>query len=201
MTDHSDLIDRLRAACVGYPRASIAWPHRILHEAADALSSQSLSLSEAREEIERLKEESERRLKCMDRRAERIIDLWGRVNAAERALGPFAAVANVDIGSDETDEDIFQQPGYYHRAPRITVGDMRRARAALDICKSGLADAPSNPPLSDLSSLRKGAEVWRDAIEDAIEKLNTYRGAAVQTVIDQLEAALVSGCREDGADA
>ncbi|WP_089177184.1 hypothetical protein [Bosea sp. AS-1] len=55
MTDHSDLIARLRAACVGHPSASIAWPHRVLHEAASALSSQSLSLSEAREEIERLR--------------------------------------------------------------------------------------------------------------------------------------------------
>lgn len=56
MTDHSDLIDRLRAACVGYPRASIAWPHRLLHEAADALSSQSLSLSEAREALSECEE-------------------------------------------------------------------------------------------------------------------------------------------------
>ncbi len=75
---------------------------------------------------------------------------------------------------------------------------VRDDRPALENGKAPLADATSNPPLSDLSSLRKGAEVMREAIEDAVEKLNTYRGAAVQTVIDQLEAALVSGSREDG---
>ncbi len=32
----SDLVERLRAACVGRP-AKIAWPHRILHEAADEI--------------------------------------------------------------------------------------------------------------------------------------------------------------------
>lgn len=72
------------------------------------------------------------------------------------------------------------------------------AASALENGPAGLADATPNPADSDLSSLRKGAEVMREAIEDAVEKLNTYRGAAVQTVIDQLEAALVSGSREDG---
>jgi hypothetical protein len=46
------------------------------------------------------------------------------------ALRPFAAVAESDIGIDETDDDQFQ-PIHHHRAPLITVGDMRRARAAL----------------------------------------------------------------------
>lgn len=161
MTDHSDLIERLQDRAASYRLGGPSSEHTalLLDQAAIALSSQSLSLSEAREEIERLRRESADRLKCMDRRADRLIDLWDRVNAAERALGPFAAVASVDIGSDETDEDIFQQPGHYHRAPRITVGNMRRARTALEICKSGLADATNDPSSSDLSSLRKGAEV------------------------------------------
>ena len=29
------IVERLRAACVGHPYAKIAWPHYILHEAAD----------------------------------------------------------------------------------------------------------------------------------------------------------------------
>jgi len=33
----SDLVERLRAACNGHPHAKIAWPHRILHEAADRI--------------------------------------------------------------------------------------------------------------------------------------------------------------------
>lgn len=33
------LVERLRAACVGHPHAKIAWPHRILHEAAAEIES------------------------------------------------------------------------------------------------------------------------------------------------------------------
>jgi hypothetical protein len=46
------------------------------------------------------------------------------------ALRPFAAVAAVDIGADEADGDLFQ-PINHHRAPRLTVGDLRRAASAL----------------------------------------------------------------------
>lgn len=35
----SDLVARLKAACVGHPDAKIPWPHRLLHEAADELTS------------------------------------------------------------------------------------------------------------------------------------------------------------------
>lgn len=31
------LADRLKDACVGYPNAQIPWPHRLLHDVADAL--------------------------------------------------------------------------------------------------------------------------------------------------------------------
>ena len=37
--DIEDIVRRLREACVGHPHAKIEWPHRILHEAASALSS------------------------------------------------------------------------------------------------------------------------------------------------------------------
>lgn len=33
----TDLIKRLRDTCKGHPHAKIAWPHSVLHEAADAL--------------------------------------------------------------------------------------------------------------------------------------------------------------------
>lgn len=54
-----------------------------------------------------------------------------RIAVLEAALRPFAKAAEHDIGSTETDADIFQQMGQYNRAPKITVGDMRRVRAAL----------------------------------------------------------------------
>lgn len=48
------------------------------------------------------------------------------------ALEPFAAVADVDIGEDETDEDFFRPANRdYAKAPPIMVGHMRAARAAL----------------------------------------------------------------------
>ena len=39
MTDSStdSLVERLRKACNGHPHAKIAWPHRVLHEAADRI--------------------------------------------------------------------------------------------------------------------------------------------------------------------
>lgn len=29
----ADVLERLKAACVGHPHAKIAWPHRLLHDA------------------------------------------------------------------------------------------------------------------------------------------------------------------------
>lgn len=57
MTDHSDLIAELRACATARTGEN---PYQMLSQAADALSSQSLSLSEAREEIERLRKLSDR---------------------------------------------------------------------------------------------------------------------------------------------
>lgn len=52
-------------------------------------------------------------------------------NEAVEALEPFAAVAENDIGETEADADRFIPMRSYNRAPQITVGDMRRARAVL----------------------------------------------------------------------
>lgn len=34
---NKDIVKRLRLACDGHPYAGIAWPHRLLHEAADEI--------------------------------------------------------------------------------------------------------------------------------------------------------------------
>ena len=34
-----DILDRLKAACVGHPHARIAWPHRLLHDAIEEIES------------------------------------------------------------------------------------------------------------------------------------------------------------------
>jgi Lar family restriction alleviation protein len=47
------------------------------------------------------------------------------------ALRPFANTADHDIGTDESDSDIFRPMTNHNSALRITVGDMRRALAAL----------------------------------------------------------------------
>ena len=46
-TDKESLTVRLRAVCNGHPCATIAWPHRILHEAADAIADLTAKLAEA----------------------------------------------------------------------------------------------------------------------------------------------------------
>lgn len=53
-----------------------------------------------------------------------------RVGELEAGLAPFAAIAAVDIGEDETDSDKYQ-PLAYNRAPHITIGHLRRARALI----------------------------------------------------------------------
>lgn len=50
----SDLVDRLKAACVGHPDAKIPWPHRLLHEAIDeltALRARVAELTEAAQDV------------------------------------------------------------------------------------------------------------------------------------------------------
>lgn len=44
-----------------------------------------------------------------------------------RALEPFALVAEHDIGEDEADHDLHRHMDKHNRAPRLTVGDFRRA--------------------------------------------------------------------------
>ena len=52
--------------------------------------------------------------------------------SARKALAPFAAVAEHDIGADEVDSDIFMPMREPHnRAPRLRVGHLRAAKAAL----------------------------------------------------------------------
>jgi len=33
-----DILDRLKAACIGHPYAKIPWPHRLLHDTIDTAS-------------------------------------------------------------------------------------------------------------------------------------------------------------------
>lgn len=61
-----------------------------------------------------------------------IRELLRQRDEMAKALEPFAAVAEHDIGDDETDADIFLPMSRRNaRARLITVGDMRKARAAL----------------------------------------------------------------------
>lgn len=136
MTDHSELVEQVQAA------AEITGDE-LLQAAASALSSQSLSLSEAREEIERLRGESANLAACCETMEAECVKWVDRVNAAEKALKTF--VAHYPMGINPFLDDAF-----------------RAARSALENGPAGLADATNDPASSDLSSLRKGAEYWRD---------------------------------------
>lgn len=61
-----------------------------------------------------------------------VPDLAAEVIRLRKALEPFAKVAEHDIGYDEADTDVFRPMKLFNRAPRIRVGDLRRARAALN---------------------------------------------------------------------
>ena len=75
---------------------------------------------------------SNQTLRCDLTEAQRTIEAQAAELARYReALGPFAAVAEHDIGDDETDGEAFRPMQFVNRAPKLTVGDLRRARAAL----------------------------------------------------------------------
>lgn len=159
MTDHSDLIARLREPCIdwtGEPIVDGSTPRTEVHcgllrEASDALSSQSLSLSEAREEIERLRGESANLAACCETMEAECVKWVDRVNAAEKALKTF--VAHYPMGINPFLDDAF-----------------RAARSALENGPAVLADATNDPAETDLSSLRKGAEEHRAVILEALKQ-------------------------------
>lgn len=62
----------------------------------------------------------------------RLIDAEEDIERLRAALEPFALVAEHDIGESETDEDFFSPMKTNNRAPRLTVGDLRRARDTLE---------------------------------------------------------------------
>jgi len=126
-----------------------------------ALEAQGRALAEAGAENERKTRDIEVKARILSRMAKAITGIERERDEALEALRPFALVAEHDIGSDETDADIFQQPGHYHRAPRITVGDMRRARSVLENGPARLADANSKSPSSQDQEIA-GPEVNHD---------------------------------------
>lgn len=65
-----------------------------------------------------------------------VRDLEERLAKAAEALEPFVNVAEHDIGSNETSEDFFAPMERHNRAPRLRVGDLRRARTALSQIRS-----------------------------------------------------------------
>ena len=70
--------------------------------------------------------------------AAEMVRRWNAHDELVKALSPFAAVAEHDIGDDETDADRFQPiRSEYNRAPKLTVGDLRRALAVLSSLKAG----------------------------------------------------------------
>lgn len=212
MTDHFDLIARLREPCIdwtGEPIVDGSTPRTEVHcgllrEASDALSSQSLSLSEAREEIER-SELGRHRLGHALREATRQRD---------EALATLKASGERETAAIEAGRDLLSYLALYDfkdRDPGEELPEhMARLTAALfarSVLENGpavLADANTNPASSDLSSLRKGAEVA--ALDVATRALNRIASrqephpvSAAFSAMTEIRA-LVSGSREEQAD-
>lgn len=208
MTDHSDLIAELQDRAASYRLGGPSSEHTalLLDQAAIALSSQSLSLSEAREEIERLR-------KALEAHAEAFEPRHGVIGTP---------------GSFKRWEHDKQKSAH-------TLALDALASSALENSKATLADATSNPPLSDLSSLREGAEVavkplewetdplgnmlaiaacgwatvevrsdgrWRWSLGGVAAGTERRKEDAIKMVTNSYEhrirSALVSGSREDG---
>jgi hypothetical protein len=87
-TDVSGIVERLRAACVGHP-AVIAWPHRLLHEAADALLTSQARAESAEAEVARLRAAVEAaRNFVTNQRPIRGFPDWDALNDSLAALAP-----------------------------------------------------------------------------------------------------------------
>lgn len=56
MEDGMGLVDRLRGACSGHPHATIAWPHRVLHEAAARIEQLERELAQRVDQVVRISE-------------------------------------------------------------------------------------------------------------------------------------------------
>lgn len=48
-----DIVDKLLAACVGYPVTNIPWPHRVLHDAVEEITRLRDELAKCRELLRR----------------------------------------------------------------------------------------------------------------------------------------------------
>lgn len=111
-------------------------------------------------------------------------------SSLHEALRPFAAVAAVDIGSDEADGDLFSPINHNH-APRLTVGDFRRALAAL----SAPAKPPAAPELTaTCTKLLPGGgldDSTYSQIEDALDAIDapmTGDGGRYLTLVERIAA-------------
>ena len=226
MRDHSDLIERLQDRAASYRLGGPSSEHTalLLDQAASALSSQSLSLSEAREEIERLRG-------AFAASNDDICQTLGK------ALGypwfkddqknfPGATEANGVCVGDHVAESIAAEAANRFDALKADMAVVLRAEldrleaaaplnaretarylmverrlSALENGPAGLADATNDP--ADLSSLRKGAEVGqvvidRDLVERAQHQLSASPFPFDRCVAAEISAALVSGSREEG---
>lgn len=253
--DIAGLVERLRAECVGHPSTSIAWPHRILHEAADALLAQAAELAEARREARNadgdlyrdLWKASSKNVGRVCGTANRLRDQRDEALAALKASEERGERLSQELASARLRPEPWQPIGTFKGDEAYVLvwdgGHVSEARyhpsedgwwlanthptdahdgqiypthwmpipappSALENGPAGLADAHSNPPLSDLSSLRKGAEVWRTALKDCAQWLDVILAEKVivepeneqhiAASIARARAALVSGSREDG---
>lgn len=126
--DVAGTVAELRAVA---DRIGANWAFEPLRRAADLLEQQAKALSEAEVHIKRLTSNP------ADHRywEGRYRDEAARLSEAMKVIEPFAAIAEHDIGSDEADADNFSPMSKYNRAPRLTVGHLRAARAFVNAQK------------------------------------------------------------------
>jgi len=175
MTDHSELVAELQARTTSYRLGGPSSEHTalLLDQAATALSSQSLSLSEAREEIERLRSDIAVKAKLLTKSAKETRAFW---DALIPKGGRCRECADFD-GRCQGD------------GPPCDP----QAHALENLAKLQAASP-------DLSSLRKGAEI--EKARQAVERLaNVQMNISLEEwgeLSNAILSALVSGSREDG---
>ena len=125
------------AECCAAPACIFGEALKQFYEAADEIERLTQERDEAREARDATRDGARVNTAAIRKAVELAQEYKSRADDAEakvaklrEVLRPFGDVAEHDIGDDETEADMFR-PTLCNHAPRLSVGDLRRARAVL----------------------------------------------------------------------
>lgn len=109
-----DIVAKLRQACKGHPHAKIAWPHRLLHEAADTIK----ALKQRIADLERSEAATQKLYQSWHDRALKAEHLMAQLSHALKAVredleisAEYGEIKDISPETIERIEALHQEPG------------------------------------------------------------------------------------------